>query len=92
MFWCEKNNEICRKSPKKIYRNGDFRHISGIFPAFSAGKKSFSKIGLSHILDIANTRLCVKNQKKTNDEISRKCPKTGISSIFPAFSAGNEFS
>ena len=29
-----------------------------------------------------------KNQKKTNDEISRKCQKTGFSGIFPAFSPG----
>ena len=29
--------------------------------------------------------------EKTNDEISRKCQKTGFSGIFPAFSAGNEF-
>ena len=38
--------------------------ISGIFPVFSAGKKFFSKIGLSHVLGIGNTRLCAKNQKQ----------------------------
>ena len=70
MFLCEKNNEICRKSPKKICRNGDFRHIS----AFSAGKKFFSKIGHSHILGIANTRLCAKNQEKQMMK-SREMPK-----------------
>ena len=54
--------------------------ISGIFPAFSAGKKFFSKIGLSHIMSIAYTHLCAKHQKKLN-EISRKCQKT----VFPAY-------
>ena len=34
--------------------------ISGIFPAFSAGKKFFSKIGLGHVMSIANTHLCAK--------------------------------
>ena len=29
-----------------------FPGLSGIFPAFSAGKIRFSKIGLGHILDI----------------------------------------
>ena len=41
-----------------------FRHISGIFPAFSAGKKFFPKIGLRHILGFAILHLCAKNQKK----------------------------
>ena len=36
MFLCKKSNEICGKSPKKICRNDDFRHISGIF-----GRKIF---------------------------------------------------
>ena len=31
-----KNNEIWRKNPNKICKNGDFRHISGIF-----GRKNF---------------------------------------------------
>ena len=44
----------------KISKNGDFRYISGIF----GQKKFFSKIQLSHILGIANTRLCAKNRKK----------------------------
>ena len=33
----------------------------------------------------------MEKSEKTNDEISRKCQKTGFSGIFPAFSAGNEF-
>ena len=54
------------KSPKKICRNGDFRYISGIF---------------SHILDIAITRLCAKNQAKQMMN-SRKNAKK---SVFPAY-------
>ena len=69
----------------KICKNGDFRHISGIF----SRKKNFSKIG--HILGIINTHLCVKKSEKNYDEMSRKSPKTGFSDIFPAFSAENFF-
>ena len=53
----------------KICKNGDFRH------------KFYSKIGVGHVLGIPNTHLCAKNQKKTNDEISRKYQKKGFSSI-----------
>ena len=70
----------------KICKNGNFRYIYGIFDR----KKKFSKIGLGHVLSNPNTSLSKKSEK-TNDEISRKCPKTGFSGIFPAFSAGNEF-
>ena len=62
--------------------------ISGIFPAFLAGKKFFSKIRLGHVLSIVNTRFCAKKSEKTNGKISRKCQKTGFSGIFPTFSAG----
>ena len=44
----------------KICKNGDFRHISGIL----GRKKLFSKIGLSHVMGIANTHFCAKNQEK----------------------------
>ena len=60
------------------------------FPAFSAGKKFSSKIGLGHVLGIGNTHLCAKNQK-TNEAILHKVQKTSFSGIFPAFSAGNNF-
>ena len=60
------------------------------FPAFSPGKELFSKFGLGHVLSIANTHLCAKKIEETNDEISRKCQKTGFSGIFPAFSAGKK--
>ena len=61
------NDEISRKCQK----TGFF----GIFPAFSAGKIFFPKIGLRHILGIAILHLCAKNQKKTNEPISRKAGK-----------------
>ena len=48
----------------------------------------FSKIGLDHVLSIANARLYEKKSEKTYEEISRKCQKNGFSGIFPAFSAG----
>ena len=55
--------------------------ISGIFPAFSAGKKFFSKIGLGHVLSIANTHLCAKNQKK----LMMKSRKNAKKPVFPAY-------
>ena len=59
--------------------------ISGIFPAFSAGKKFSSKNGLSYVWSIANTHLHAKNQKKLSMK-SRKMPKNRffrhISGIF----------
>ena len=88
MFLCEKTTKFKEKVQWKSAKTV----ISGIVPAFLAGKKIFSKIGLNHVLGIPNTHHCAKNQKKTNDEISRKCQKTGFSGIFPAFSPGNFFS
>ena len=74
------------KSPMKMCKKA----ISGIFPAFSVGKKFFLKITLGHALAIAITHFWTKKSIKTNDEISRKCQKTGFSGIFPAFSAGKK--
>ena len=54
--------------------------ISGIFPAFSAGKKLFLKIGLGDVLGIANTRLCAKNQVK----LMMKSLKNAKKPVFPA--------
>ena len=59
------------------------------FPAYFRHFRIFLSLG--HVFSIANAHLYGKNQKKTNDEISRKCQKTGFSGIFPTFSAGNEF-
>ena len=49
----ERANELeLEKTNDEISRNGQKTSFSGIFPAFSAGKIRFSKIGLGHILDI----------------------------------------
>ena len=51
------------------------------FPVFSAGKKFFTKIGLGHVMSIANMHLCAKNCKKLmmkSREITKK-------PVFPAY-------
>ena len=53
-----------KKCKEKVRWKSAKTAISGIFPAFSAGKKFFSKIGLGHVLSIPNTHLCAKNQEK----------------------------
>ena len=80
-----------KKKQRNIRKKSNENLQKRRFPAFSAGKNFFSKIGLCHVLSIADAHLYGKNQRKTNDEISRKCPKTGFSGTIPAFSAGNEF-
>ena len=59
-FLCEKT----AKYKKKVQWKSAKTAISGIFPAFSAGKKFFSKIGLGHILGIINTHLCLPSNTK----------------------------
>ena len=76
-----------RKSPMKMCKNGDFRHISGIF----GRKKVFLKNRARPYFDYCYYAFLNKESVKTNDEILRKCQKTGFSGIFPVFSAGNEF-
>ena len=49
---------------RKSWENAKKTGFSGIFPAFSAGNESFSKIGLRHILGITILHLCAKNQEK----------------------------
>ena len=71
MSLSEKNKEIYGKNP-----------ISAIFPAFSARKKNFLKIGLGHILSIVNMHLCAKNQKKL---IAKMPKKTVFSAYFRHF-------
>ena len=44
--------KISEKTHEEISRKCQKTGFSGIFPAFSAGKICFSKIGLGHILDI----------------------------------------
>ena len=50
-------------------------------PVFSTGKKFFSKIGLSNFLNIANTHLCAKNQKK----LMMKSRENVQKPVFPAY-------
>ena len=55
--------------------------ISGIFPAFSAGNEFSSKIGLGHVLSIANAHLYGKNQKK----LMMKSQENAQKPVFPAY-------
>ena len=68
--------KISQLKPKKIYKSGDFRHVFGM----SSRKKNFLE---------NRTQSCFghKKSEKTNDEISRKCQKTGFP-VFRVFSAG----
>ena len=62
------NKHLCAKKLEKtndeISGNGQKNSFSGIFPAFSAGKIRFSKIGFRHILGIANLHQCAKFHEK----------------------------
>ena len=85
------SNVLSEKTTKykgKVRRKSAKKAISGIFPAFTAGKKILTKIGLGHVMSIANMHLYAKKLEKTNDEISRNGQKISFSGIFPAFSAG----
>ena len=77
-------SEKTKKSMEKIRFPPYFRH-------FRPEKKIFLKIGLGHILNIVNTHLCAKNQKKLMIESQENAKKTGFSGIFPTFSAGKKF-
>ena len=48
-----------------------------VFPAFSAGKKFFPKIGLRHVLGIAILHLCAKNHKKLMSQSREKLVTDG---------------
>ena len=43
-----------------------------VFPAFSAGKNFFPRIGLGHFLGIAILHRCAKNQKKLMSQSREK--------------------
>ena len=61
------SNVLSEKTTKykgKVRTKSAKTAISGIFPVFLAGKKIFSKIGLGHVMSIANMHLCAKNWKK----------------------------
>ena len=77
MFFSEKTMKYKGKVRTKSAKTA----FSGIFPAFSAGKKFSSKIGLGHIIGIANTHLCAKNQKKLMIKFRENAEKP----VFPAY-------
>ena len=77
MFLCEKT----MKYKEKVRWKSAKKAISGIFPAFLAGKEFFSKIGLNHILSIANVHLYWKNQKK----LMKKSRENAKKPVFPAY-------
>ena len=72
---------FCVKKLEKVQWKSTKMAISGIFPAFSAGKKFFLKIKLNHVLSIINTHLCAKNQKK----LMMKSRKNAKKLVFPAY-------
>jgi len=74
---CKKPEKTNDEISKKCQKTG----FSGIFPAFLAGKFCFSEIGFKHVLSIANTHLCAKNQKK----LMMKSRKNAKKSVFPAY-------
>ena len=66
---------------RKNAKNRFFRHISGIF-----GRKKFlSKIGLDHVMSIANMHLWAKNWKT----LMMKSRENAKHLVFPAYSTGN---
>ena len=77
MFLSEKTTKYKEKVRTKSAKTA----ISGIFPAFSAGKEFFSKIRLGHVLSIANAHLNGKNQKK----IMMKSRENAQKLVFPAY-------
>ena len=60
----------------KIYKNGDFRHISGIF----GRKKNFLENLTPQYLGIPNARFCAKNPKK----VMMKPLENAKKPVFPA--------
>ena len=73
------------KSKKKIIAKSRRNAKRLVFPAYFSQKLD-SAIFWALLIRIFMQNLCKKSEK-TNDEISRKCQKTGFSGIFPAFSA-----
>ena len=82
-----KDNKIQGKSLMKISKNGDFWHISGIF----GRKKFFSKIGLGHVMSIANMHLCAKNWKKLMMKVREMAKNQFFRHISSIFGRKNTF-
>ena len=84
---------LCAKNQKKLMMKSRENVKKPVFPAYFrhfppekyVSRKSDSTMLWAFLIP---SYLCEKKSEKTNDEISRKCQKTGFSSIFPAFSAG----
>ena len=81
MFLSEKTTEYKEKVRTKFAKTA----ISGIFPAFSAGKKFFSKIRLGNVMGIANTHLCAKKWKKLMMKSRENAKKPGFPAYFRHF-------
>jgi hypothetical protein len=66
---------------EKVQRKSAGTAISSIFPAFSAENKFLSKIGLGHVMRIANMHLYAKNWKK----LMMKSREMAKKPVFPAY-------
>ena len=77
-------SEKATKYKEKVRTKSAKLAISGIFPVFSAGKNFLSKIGLGHVMSIANMHLCAKNWKN----LMMKSREMAKKPVYPAFSAG----
>ena len=69
------------KYVEKVQRKSAETAISGISGIFGRKKMLDSKVGLSHILGIAYTRFCAKNQEKQMMKSREKAQKP----VFPAY-------
>ena len=72
---------LCEKKQRNIRKKSDENLQKRRFPGFSAGKKFFSKIGLGHVLSIANAHLYGKNQKK----LMMKSRENAKKPVFPVY-------
>ena len=79
------------KQQEKVRWKSTKTAISGIFPAFSAANKFFSKIGLGHILGIIKTHLRAKYQKKLTMKFWEKAQKPVFRRISGIFDRKNRF-
>ena len=68
---------------KKSKENLQKRQFPAYFRYFRPEKKNLSKIGLGHVMSIANMHLCAKNRKK----LMMKSREMAKKPVFPAYSA-----
>ena len=86
MFLCEKTTKY-----KEKVRAKSKTAISGIFPGISTVKKLFSKIGLGHVMSIANMHLRAKNWKKLMTKSREMAKKSVFRHIFGISGRKNTF-